>query len=269
MFQSTFPFHTPISYYHSLLEKYPQIIIPPSSKMNFPPPEFFAGASDGRPSPTRRELQGPRPTPLKVNKDSYKIKKPPVAPPPHPPPHVAVSTAAPPPSQNPQTVIIYAVSPKVYHTTVSDFMSVVQRLTGSSSESETSTSAAVAGDGNLSPAAKLATIEKASTSSTSPSSSAGAGGVPSIFPSTSYGVVDSMDVLDILGNSTAEMCQIPGILSPAPATLPPVSPPGLFSPFPSDPFMLMLSPSPSTLFSAPLISPSPSASDLFHPFFDF
>lgn len=232
--------------------------------MDFPPPEFLAGASDGRPSPTRRELQGPRPTPLKVNKDSYKIKKPPVAPPPHA--SVSAAAAAAPPSQNPQTVIIYAVSPKVYHTTVSDFMSVVQRLTGSSLSTETSTSSSGAGDGNLSPAAKLASMEKAS----SPSTTAAAGvQTPSLAAGASFGVVDSVDVMDIIGNSNVEMCQIPGILSPAPATLPPVSPPGLFSPFPSDPFMLMLSPSPSTLFSAPLISPSPSASDLFHPFFDF
>lgn len=229
--------------------------------MDFPPPEFFAGASDGRPSPTRRELQGPRPAPLKVNKDSYKIKKPPVAPPPHPPPHTTAVAPAATTTQNPQTVIIYAVSPKVYHTTVSDFMSVVQRLTGSTSsssmETSTSGSGSGSGDGNLSPAAKLASMEKAS----SPSAA-----VP---PATAMETFDSMDILDIIGNSSAEMCQIPGILSPAPATLPPVSPPGLFSPFPTDPFMMMLSPSPSTLFSAPLISPSPSASDLFHPFFDF
>ncbi|XP_016453795.1 protein MKS1-like [Nicotiana tabacum] len=225
--------------------------------MDFPPPDFFAGGGDGRPSPTRRgELQGPRPTPLKVNKDSYKIKKPPVAPPPHPLPHTAA--LAPSTSQNPQTVIIYAVSPKVYHTTVSDFMSVVQRLTGSSTSSmEPSTSGASSGDGNLSPAAKLASIEKAS----SPSAS-----VPPASAAS-----DSLDILDIIGNSSVEMShQIPGILSPAPSTLPPVSPPGLFSPIPADPFMMMmLSPSPSTLFSAPLISPSPNASDLFHPFFDF
>lgn len=236
--------------------------------MDFPPPEFFAGASDGRPSPTRRELQGPRPTPLKVNKDSYKIKKPPVAPPPHPPPHttaVAPEAAAAATNQNPQTVIIYAVSPKVYHTTVSDFMSVVQRLTGSTSSSsmETSTSGSgpgfSSGDGNLSPAAKLASMEKASSPSAAAPPAA----------ATAMGTFESTDILDIIGNSSVEKCQIPGILSPSPATLPSLSPPGLFSPFPTDPFMTMLSPSPSTLFSAPLISPSPSASDLFHPFFDF
>ncbi|RDY09112.1 Protein MKS1, partial [Mucuna pruriens] len=72
----------------------------------------------------KRELQGPRPTPLRINKDSHKIKKPPVAPPPAQP-------QAPPR----QPVIIYTVSPKVIHTTPSDFMSLVQRLTGSSSSS--------------------------------------------------------------------------------------------------------------------------------------
>ncbi|XP_029118872.1 protein MKS1 isoform X2 [Elaeis guineensis] len=103
-----------------------------------------------RPSP-RRELQGPRPTPLKVQKDSHKIKKPPLAPPPqHRPP-----------------VIIYTVSPKVIHTTPGDFMSLVQRLTGASSSSSAAAAAAPRSPSNvnttgeaLSPAARLATIEK-------------------------------------------------------------------------------------------------------------
>ncbi|CAO2205428.1 unnamed protein product [Urochloa humidicola] len=62
-----------------------------------------------------RELQGPRPAPLRVRrKDSHnKIRKPP-----------------PPPQQVREPVIIYTVSPKVVHAQPSEFMSVVQRLTG-------------------------------------------------------------------------------------------------------------------------------------------
>ncbi|GMN48398.1 hypothetical protein TIFTF001_017575 [Ficus carica] len=52
---------------------------------------------------SRKELQGPRPTPLKIHKDSHKIRKPPVAPP----------QPSQPPIQPPrQPVIIYDISPK-------------------------------------------------------------------------------------------------------------------------------------------------------------
>ncbi|KAJ4786519.1 hypothetical protein LUZ62_037765 [Rhynchospora pubera] len=134
--------------------------------------------------PPRRELQGPRPTPLKVRKDSHKIKKPPVAPP-QPQPAAA-------PIQHRPPVIIYAVSPKVIHTNPSEFMSLVQRLTGSSTSSATGASSSApplaapapfqatsmaatfpfnsylpqgflsgtGGNGGLSPAARLAAIEQ-------------------------------------------------------------------------------------------------------------
>ncbi|CAA0811059.1 Protein MKS1 [Striga hermonthica] len=212
------------------------------------PPEFFSsgGGGDGsRPSP-RRELQGPRPAALKVNKDSYKIRKPPIARPPHPQP--------PPPGDPPQTsaddrqpVIIYAVSPKVIHTTVSDFMGLVQRLTGNGGSE----------GGNLSPAARLASIER-----TSPAKER-----EIVAGERSHGDL----VGDLLQDSVVELGRVPGILSPAPASLPPVSA-GLFSPTAVDPFMSgynMFIPSPSTLFSVPMASPSPSSLDLFNPFFDF
>ncbi|XP_057948787.1 protein MKS1 [Malania oleifera] len=208
-----------------------------------------------KPSPARRELQGPRPAPLRVSKDSYKIKKPPISPglsharrrPPHGPSVMA---------EPPQPMIIYTVSPKVIHTTVSDFMLVVQRLTGSSSSS----TSAVAATEAVSPAARLASIEKTS-------------------PSEREKERDRVG--DLMGQvEGAEMRQIPGILSPAPATLPVISP-ALFSPA-SDPntlsFLHDLSPffpgsssfvpSPSGFLSAPLVSPFPSP-DLFNPFFDF
>ncbi|KAG0481064.1 hypothetical protein HPP92_011922 [Vanilla planifolia] len=84
----------------------------------------------GRPMPRRElQLQGPRPSPLNVRKDSHKIKK---TPPPPPPP--SSETAAPLPQRR-SPVIIYTVSPKVIHTEPSEFMSLVQRLTGVSSSS--------------------------------------------------------------------------------------------------------------------------------------
>ncbi|KAF7830653.1 Protein MKS1 [Senna tora] len=53
------------------------------------------------------EVQGPRPSPLKIKKESHKMMKKPI--------------------------IIYTVSPKIIHTTPADFMNLVQRLTGSNS----------------------------------------------------------------------------------------------------------------------------------------
>ncbi|RAL45531.1 unnamed protein product [Cuscuta campestris] len=218
--------------------------------MDSTPPDNTFGFHDfnERPSPTRRELQGPRPPPLRVNKDSHKIKKPPVAP--QPRPAAPLRAAAPTTTQNPQPVIIYAVSPKVIHTTVGDFMNVVQRLTGADS------AAAAGGSGALSPAARLASIEKASPSETAAASEA----------------TTSTDVLQIIEKSTAQMSQIRGILSPSPTSLPPVSPSGLFSQA-SESLMFMnnnmLSPSPSALISlsAPLVSPPSSSLDHFNLFY--
>ncbi|XP_031120611.1 protein MKS1-like [Ipomoea triloba] len=96
--------------------------------MDYSPPENCAA---GR-SP-RRELQGPRPTPLKVRKDSHKIRKPPAAP--------ATQHPKPPP---PPPVIIYTVSPKIIHANPSEFMALVQRLTGPESSASTSSSSVAA-----------------------------------------------------------------------------------------------------------------------------
>uniref|UniRef100_A0A0D9VDN8 VQ domain-containing protein n=1 Tax=Leersia perrieri TaxID=77586 RepID=A0A0D9VDN8_9ORYZ len=62
---------------------------------------------------SRPELQGPRPAPLKVSKDSHKIRK----------QQQQVQQVR-------QPVIIYTMSPKVVHANAAEFMSVVQRLTG-------------------------------------------------------------------------------------------------------------------------------------------
>ncbi|KAK3009673.1 hypothetical protein RJ639_014021 [Escallonia herrerae] len=211
-------------------------------------------ASDN-PSPARRDLQGPRPAPLKVRKDSYKIKKPPIPPQPSHPPLDPPPPQPHPAELNRKPVIIYAVSPKVIYTTVSDFMNLVQRLTGYSSSTG---EAATTHGGDVSPAARLASIERTS---------------PSERDRDRDKAAELMGMVEGL-----ELGQNPGILSPAPATLPPV-PAGLFWPG-SDrqalswlqdmsPFGNMFMPSPSTLLSTPMVSPSPSSFDLLHQFLDF
>ncbi|XP_022740605.1 protein MKS1-like [Durio zibethinus] len=200
--------------------------------------EFPAGGT----TPKRQlQIQGPRPTPLKVSKDSHKIRKPP-----HPPPHAvaaAVPAAASGDQRRREPVIIYAVSPKVIHAEESDFMSIVQRYTGLSSGN-------FSGDGDVSPAARLAVMEKAGLS---PREKIGDAGV----------MVEG-------GTEEGLIRMPPGILSPAPETLPAVPTGTFFSPASE---ARMMSPwhewspmlhgsgfmaSPSTLLSGPLIS-SPSS----------
>lgn len=222
----------------------------------------------------RKELQGPRPAPLKVRKDSYKIKKPPLAPQP----------VQQPPAQIRPPVIIYTVSPKVIHTNPSDFMNLVQRLTGSTSSSSGSSSLPpipatsnhpIFNDtsGAISPAARFATIEK----SKSPE------GKKQQIGEENFGFVEGIEM-----NPGVERTGFfPGILSPGPTALPPISP-SFFSP-PSDPnsisFFHDLSPvlhgsrnfiegsfmpSPSSFNISPYLMPSPIAPsiDLFNNFFD-
>lgn len=240
----------------------PSLFFASSIIMN--PPAFFPPDGDG-PSPPRKELQiqGPRPAPLKVRKDSYKIKKPPAAP---LPPAAHHRHAAPPPpapdNHNREPVIIYTISPRVIHTTTNDFLSVVQRLTGNYATSPSASDLAASGAGDVSPAARLASIEK-----TSPPKERDRGG------SGGAGVIGLMEGV--------EVGQIPGILSPAPSTLPPISP-GFFSPAPDPQTLSVLqdlnhflqgnsfisSPSPRNLFSAPIISPT-LFPDFFNQLWDF
>ncbi|KAK1282033.1 Protein MKS1 [Acorus calamus] len=76
-----------------------------------------------KPCPRRKvELIGHRPSPLHVHNDSHKIGK----------PKSSTTSTGP--------IIIYTVSPKVIHTEPSEFMSLVQRLTGVSSSSTSAAS---------------------------------------------------------------------------------------------------------------------------------
>ncbi|XVF17039.1 hypothetical protein REPUB_Repub10bG0082400 [Reevesia pubescens] len=206
--------------------------------------QFPAGGTTPR---RQLQIQGPRPTPLKVSKDSHKIKKPP-----HPPPHAASAVPPPPAAAADQgrrePVIIYAVSPKVIHAEESDFMSIVQRYTGLSSGN-------FSGDGDVSPAARLAVTEKASPS---PREKIGDVGVEGEF-----------------GMQEDLIRMPPGKLSPAPDTLPPVATGTFISPASEARMMSAMhewSPmlngsgflaSPTTLLPGPLISSPTPSSDFF------
>ncbi|KAJ6289260.1 hypothetical protein OIU76_025134 [Salix suchowensis] len=192
----------------------------------------------GKPPPPPRkpiQIQGVRPSALKIHQDSHKIKKQP-----------------PPPPKEP--VIIYAVSPKIIHTEESNFMSVVQRLTGLSSDN-------FFHDGSVSPAARLAATEKASPRELA-------------RPSTTHDSSND-DLMELL--KEMDVGQFPGILSPAPAMLPPV-PTGFFSPGSTDatspsflndnfnmsPFIMA---SPSGLFPGPSIFSPLRSPDFFSSLF--
>nr|XP_043612394.1 protein MKS1-like [Erigeron canadensis] len=237
-------------------------------------PDFPSGKSP-------RSLQGPRPAPLRVHKDSHKIRKPPVAPQPHnhhqPPQQHHHHHNLPPPHHRPP-VIIYTVSPKVIHTNPNDFMTLVQRLTGPSSSLSpvgSSFSAFQDDGGAVSPAARFASIEKAVKS---PEGRKQQPAIPGQdFPSTSNDQGFEMGYFP------------PSILSPAPGSLPPI-PPNFFSPVQND-FFHDLSPglhnssnnnrnfynymegnnfmpSPTNLLSSHIISPTTPNLDLFHSLFD-
>lgn len=227
----------------------------------------FSDFSSGK-SP-KRELQGPRPAPLRVHKDSHKIKKPPLAPQQqqhsHPQAH----------HQHRPPVIIYTVSPKIIHTSPSNFMTLVQRLTGLSSSStsiDPSSNIIPSNDyksGAISPAARYATIEKAK----SPEGK-----------KLQHGDIEGVEISH--GVELEMMGSFPGILSPGPALLPPI-PSNFFSPL-SDPgplssFFHDLSPvlhgskinhvegsfmpSPSNFIY--MTSPTTPSVDLFNNFFDY
>ncbi|XP_016492980.1 protein MKS1-like [Nicotiana tabacum] len=230
------------------------------------PPEHPAGKSP------KRELQGPRPTPLKVRKDSHKIRKPPVVP--HQQHHQLPPQAPPRPP-----VIIYTVSPKVIHANPSEFMTLVQRLTGPGPDSSSSFSSSSSSFpfqqnmniGAISPAARFASIEKTRTLE---------GKKPQICD------IEMVEGIETNREVERSSGLFPGILSPNPASLPPI-PSNFFSPL-SDPnplgFFNDLSPvlhsnrnyfghsylsSPSNFISPRIIlSPGTPSLDLFSNLFD-
>uniref|UniRef100_A0ACD5ZEJ5 Uncharacterized protein n=1 Tax=Avena sativa TaxID=4498 RepID=A0ACD5ZEJ5_AVESA len=187
-------------------------------------------SSSDRQSPRSRQLQlqGPRPPRLSVSKDSHKVRKPPVVPLPH--------GAQQPRGRNHQPrapVIIYDASPKVIHTQPSEFMALVQRLTGPAGAGAAHPTEAAAEapppqfqpqefllspTAGLSPAARYAAIET-SVRPLPPG--------PAPYPYAGSWV-DLDGLAEVLGPGR------PGILSPVPSTLPPAASAGLFSPLPFD-----------------------------------
>ncbi|XP_074565621.1 protein MKS1-like [Curcuma longa] len=197
--------------------------------------------SDLQPSPRRElQIQGRRPSPLSVSKDSYRIRKPPIAPPPRHPTaeHQPPPQPLPPPRRDP--VIIYSVSPKIIHATPSEFMTLVQRLTGPEPADPDPPSLPSPG-GALSPAARIASFERPSPRASAARSSA------------SDLEMDGLPAPD-------RQSLFPGILTPMPAALPPISP-NLFSPSFDLSFLFELSPAfanknPNNLSNTFLASPS-------------
>ncbi|KAG6475341.1 hypothetical protein ZIOFF_064559 [Zingiber officinale] len=178
--------------------------------------------SDFRPSPRQEmQIQGRRPAPLSVRKESHRIKKSPVAP--HP-------------------VIVYSVSPKIIHAEPSEFMMLVQRLTGPDS-ADPHPPPLPSPAGALSPAARIASFERPP---------------PRARTSTA-------DLEMVGGPELDTQSLFPGILTPMPTALPPISP-DLFSPSFDLDFLLELSPdfasdsllaSPSYNFPSTTTVPSP------------
>ncbi|KAG6487364.1 protein MKS1-like [Zingiber officinale] len=199
------------------------------------------------PSP-RRELQGPRPSPLKVGKDSHKIRKPPIAPPRHHHP----PAADPPPARPRGPVIIYTVSPKIIHINPSEFMTLVQRLTGSNSSTANPPplpQPPLPPSGAISPAARIASFERSTAASAS----------PRVRDTRAQpGVSDRWEIGG--GPTLDRTASFPGILSPVPSSLPPISP-ALFTPPAFDPsvisFFHELSPIFANNFNGNIFSNSP------------
>ncbi|KAL2906743.1 Protein MKS1 [Bienertia sinuspersici] len=222
--------------------------------------------------PNRREnqIQGPRPSPLRVSRESHKIsKKPPI-----PPKPTTVQQQSVPATGN-QPVIIYSVSPKPIFVEPSNFRSIVQHLTGKQSELSFS------GDLPVSPAARYASIER-----TSPS---GREKRDKIEDEVFFEMMNNNnnnnngDVgVNNDNSNVVDVSQNPGILSPSPANLPAISS-AMFSPMTTmenqlglgfggmNELMMSFMPSPSSLFlgNAPVVSPSPSSVGEYFNLFDF
>ncbi|KAM0843420.1 hypothetical protein ACQ4PT_057715 [Festuca glaucescens] len=200
-------------------------------------------SSSGPPTTPRRQLQlqGPRPPRLNVRPESHAIKKP-----------SGAQTQAQahgrredkqqgqPPRE---PVIIYDASPKIIHTKPSEFMALVQRLTGPGSLSASNAQTQdcqmdedeqpmflppellLSPSAAMSPAARLATIERSVRPTPAPAP-------PAQYMDFSDYRFDDGGLAAVVGSAR------PGILSPLPSSLPPAASSGQFSPLPFDPSCL-------------------------------
>ncbi|XP_062183690.1 leucine-rich repeat extensin-like protein 5 [Phragmites australis] len=202
-----------------------------------------APSSSGRPTTPRRPLQGQRPPRLNVRMESHTVKKPSGAGAGAGAPAQAQGLGRREPGPPPRApVIIYDASPKVIHANPSEFMALVQRLTGPGSggpspaeaQQEYHTDEAVLGQAPflppelllspstaMSPAARLATIERSVRPTPAPA--------PDYVDVPDGSGVDDGTLAAVLGPARQ------GILSPLPSSLPPAAASGLFSPPPFDP----------------------------------
>jgi hypothetical protein len=220
----------------------------------------------------RNNLQGPRPTPLKLSKDSHKIvKKPPVL------PQQANSH-----QQIRPPVIIYTVSPKVIHTSPGHFMDLVQRLTGSNSSNLNQINNNNFGNcGAISPVARYASVHKVNMS-------------PKLESTRRLSIQREEEEENLMNLDEPSQNLFPGILSPGPNMLPPISA-NMFFPPPTESQHPNMSnsvslfhdlspvfhgnrnfiegsfmPSPSSRFVSPhIVSPNIPSLDLFNNFSDF
>lgn len=231
-------------YSHFLLPHHSPSPEPPPRRMDHQPSS--SGRGGAGPTTPRRQLQGPRPPRLNVRMESHAIKKPAPAGP--PPPAQAQhgrrdhQTQQQQPARAP--VIIYDASPKVIHAKPSEFMAIVQRLTGPGSgappvpheagQEHQQTDDDMLGQpflppelllspsAAMSPAARLATIERSVRPLPEPAAAA-----------LDYHVPDDDGTLAaVLGPAAPRPG--PGILSPLPSSLPPAAASGVFSPLPFD-----------------------------------
>ncbi|KAK1683085.1 hypothetical protein QYE76_043933 [Lolium multiflorum] len=200
----------------------------------------------GTPTTPRRQLQlqGPRPPRLNVRPESHAIKKPSSGVPAQAQGHGRREEKQ--QGQQPprEPVIIYDASPKIIHTKPSEFMALVQRLTGpgsfsgalpSSSNAQTHDSHMDEDDqpmylppelllspsAAMSPAARLATIERSVRPSPAPAP-------PAQFMDFSDYRFDDGGLAAVVSSAR------PGILSPLASSLPPAAASGQFSPLPFD-----------------------------------
>ncbi|CAL5017077.1 unnamed protein product [Urochloa decumbens] len=236
-----------------------------------PPSSSGRGGGGGGPATPRRQLQGPRPPRLNVRMESHAIRKQPSG------SGLAVPAAAPAAAQRrereqehhhqaPQRapVIIYDASPKVIHAKPSEFMALVQSLTGPGSaapppphhhqhhqapdddddvmllgQTTTANTATtflppellLSPSAAMSPAARLATIER----SVRPMPASAAQDYAAAFiPDGGGGGTSSNGDDGTLAAMLGPALRHPSILSPLPSSLPPAAASGLFSPLPFD-----------------------------------
>ncbi|KAG1334776.1 VQ motif-containing protein 20 [Cocos nucifera] len=100
-------------------------------------------------SPSSREINGPRPAPIKIHKDSHLIHKQSSSS--SSSSTTTTTTSSSSSTQRHHPVIIYTHSPKIIHTQARDFMALVQKLTGLSKSTDGNDDSSAAAADNTPP----------------------------------------------------------------------------------------------------------------------